>query len=61
MELRSSKNRHRGASPLQPHVHLVISEIQITEKRALRKRHHDYLYQSFKTRYSSRGKNEILC
>ena len=39
---------------------LIISEIP-TEKRALRKRNSNYVYQSLKKRYSSRGENEIIC
>ena len=39
---------------------LIISEIP-TKKRALRKRHSNYVYQSLKKQYSSRGKNEIIC
>jgi hypothetical protein len=38
---------------------LIISEI-LTQKRALRKRHRDYLYHSLKKRYGYRGKNEII-
>jgi hypothetical protein len=44
----------------QIHLWLIISEIP-TKKRALRKRHHNYLYRSFKQQYASHGKNEIIC
>ena len=44
----------------QIHLWLIISEIP-TEKRALRKRHSDDLYRSFKKLYRSCGQNEIVC
>ena len=47
---------------IKQHIYLKISEKNnnISQTIALRKRHHDYLYKSFKKRYRSRGKNLII-
>ena len=48
----------RSKKQASPPLKLIIEEN--TKKKALRKRNSNYVYQSLKKRYSSRGENEIL-